>query len=429
MGEWAVAFIAVSVLAWALIERRLATTAITGPMVFIAVGLAAGSDGLGIIELDSDRARSVIDVVLEATLVLVLFTGAARLHPSSWRKDAALPGRLLGIGLPLTIAVGWLLAVLLFTDLGVWEAAIIGAIIAPTDAALGEAVTSNPGVPARIRSALDVESGLNDGVSLPFVLVFIALAEGSLGDNQILETFVQAIGVAVVVGAAAGLIGGRLLVGASGRKWTSRGWSGVAVIAVAATAFTVADQLGGSGFIACFVGGLTYGEVTKRHLEGSNRLASDLGGALIQVSFLLIGAIALGPALGALTWQIVLMAVLALTIARIVPVAISMAGVGLRPPTIAYLGWFGPRGLATVVFAILVVEEADLPGSDLIVTVATITVALSAYAHGLTANWGANRYARWYAGKEKDSVAPEAKPLAHSPAPRAAAESAPATGG
>ncbi len=197
MSEWAVAFVALCIFGWALVERRFATTAVTGPMVFVALGLAAGTEGLGIVDLGTDKPGDIVNVLLEGTLILVLFTGAARLHPSSWKKDAALPGRLLGIGLPLTIGIGWMVAVLLFSDLGVWEAAIIGAIIAPTDAALGQAVTSNLGVPERIRTALDVESGLNDGVSLPFVLVFIALAEESLGDNQILDTFLLAIGVAV----------------------------------------------------------------------------------------------------------------------------------------------------------------------------------------------------------------------------------------
>jgi NhaP-type Na+/H+ or K+/H+ antiporter len=172
----AVFYVAVCLLGFALIERRLSTTPITGPMIFVALGLLASSGGLGIIEAESTDVVSIVDVVFQGTLILMLFTDASALNFSSWRKDAALPGRLLGIGLPLTVVLGAVIAALLFTDLGFWEAAIIGAIVAPTDAALGQAVISNPRVPARIRQALDVESGLNDGVSLPFVLIFIALS-------------------------------------------------------------------------------------------------------------------------------------------------------------------------------------------------------------------------------------------------------------
>lgn len=409
---WALVFIAVCVLGWALVEQRLATTAITGPMVFVALGLAAGSDGLGIIQLDSSRGAGTVDLLLKATLVLVLFTGAAALHPSSWRKDAALPGRLLGIGLPLTIFAGWLISLVLFSDLSAWEAAIIGAIIAPTDAALGEAVISNPRVPERLRTALDVESGLNDGVSLPFLLIFVALEEESLGDHAIATTFLRSIGVALICGAAVGLVGGWLLVWASRRNWMGTRWSRIAVVAIAVIAYASADKLGGSGFIACFVGGLAYGEITRGRLKGTEALAAELGEVLIQASFLIIGAVLLGPAIGRATWQVVLMAVLALTVVRAGPVALSMIGSGLRRPTVAYLGWFGPRGLATIVFAVLVVREADVPGAGLIVTVATITVALSVYAHGLTANIGARRYADWYAAQKHRPALVEERPLA-----------------
>jgi NhaP-type Na+/H+ or K+/H+ antiporter len=406
----AVFYVAVCLLGFALIQRRLATTPITGPMVFVALGLLAGSSALGIITVDSGDIVTVVNVLFQATLILVLFTDAAALHFTSWRKDAALPGRLLGIGLPLTIAVGGILAAVLFTDLSVWEAAIIGAIIAPTDAALGQAVISNPRVPERIRQALDVESGLNDGVSLPFVLIFIGLAsEGS--DTSAVATFLREIGVAVAVGVVVGMLGGWLLVRASKAGWMGPAWSSIAVIAIAVIAFVAADVGGGSGFIATFVAGLSYGNVTRDHIKENEALAANLGLAMVQVSFLAFGALVLEPALGAMTWQVILMAVLALTIARIGPVAISMIGTKLAGPTILYLGWFGPRGLATIVFAVLVVTDADLPGTETIVTVAAITVGLSVLVHGLTAYPGSQRYADWYESQDDTEKLPEAKPV------------------
>ena len=415
MAEWAIVYIGACLLGWALIEKRFASTMVTGPMVFLALGLLAGSKGLGIIELGSGDAGAVIDVVLQVTLALLLFTDAASLHPSSWRKDAALPARLLGIGLPLTIGVGWLIATLLFDGLGIWEAAIIGAIVAPTDAALGKAVISNPRVPERIRTGLDVESGLNDGVSLPFILLFIGFGEDGVDTSAIVATFVEAIGIAVVIGSGVALVAGWLLIRAAAAGWMSPAWHRIAMVAVALIAFAAADQLGGSGFISCFVGGLTFGGLTRSRLATEEVLADDLGSAGVQVSFLLVGAVLVGPALDAATWQVWVMAVLALTVARMGPVALCLIGTGFRPPTVAYLGWFGPRGLATIVFAVLVVNDADLAGTSLIVTVCTITVTLSVYVHGLSAAPGARRYADWYQSHPDQADLNEAEPLSQHP--------------
>lgn len=403
-------FIAICMFGYALVQRRLNTTPITGPMIFVALGLLAGSSGLGIIEAGPDDVTTIVDLVFQATLILVLFTDAAALRFSSWRQDAALPGRLLGIGLPLTIAAGAVFAALLFTDLNVWEAAIIGAIVAPTDAALGQAVISNPRVPERVRQALDVESGLNDGVSLPFVLIFIGLAQQSQGTG-VVTTFLTEIGVAVAVGVVVGWVGGFLLVKTSDMGWTGAAWSSLAVIAIAATAFIGADVWGGSGFIATFVAGLTYGGTTRGRIAANEALAANLGGGMVQVSFLLFGALVLQPALGAMTWQVLLMAVLALTIIRMGPVALSMIGTGSSGPTLLYLGWFGPRGLATIVFAALVVTDADLSGTQTIVTVAAVTVGLSVLVHGVTAYPGSQRYADWVAARDDPSSLPEAQPV------------------
>jgi NhaP-type Na+/H+ or K+/H+ antiporter len=271
-------------------------------------------------------------------------------------------------------------------------------------------VISNPRVPGRIRQALDVESGLNDGVSLPFVLIFIGLAEESEGTGAVL-TFVREIGVAVAVGVAVGFIGGWLVVKASQAEWMGHAWGSIAVVAIAVTAFVVADVSGGSGFIATFAAGLAYGNATRDRIKANESLAANLGLGMVQVSFLLFGALVLEPALAEVTWLVVLMALLALTIARIGPVALSMIGANMQPATILYMGWFGPRGLATIVFAALVVTDADLPGTGTIVTVATITVGLSVLLHGLTAYPGSQRYANWYASHDDPSQLEESKPV------------------
>ncbi|MGI9529667.1 MAG: cation:proton antiporter [Acidimicrobiia bacterium] len=409
-------FVAACILGYAVVQKRLSTTPITGPIVFVALGMLASSRALGIIEVDTEYVTTVVDILFQFTLVLVLFTDAASLQFSSWRKDADLPSRLLGIGLPLTIAIGAVTAALLFTDLSFWEAAVIGAIIAPTDAALGQAVISNPRVPERIRQALDVESGLNDGVSLPFVIIFAGLASEST-TVRAFETFIREIGVAVVVGLAVGIVGGWLLDRAAKADWMGPGWSSIAVIAIASIAFIVADQGGGSGFIATFVAGLAYGTTTRHRIKANEFLAADLGLALVQVSFLFFGALILVPSLENITWQVAVMAVIALTVARMVPVALSMTGMGLSWPTLLYMGWFGPRGLATIVFAALVVTEADLAGVQTITTVAAVTVGLSVLAHGMTSYAGSQKYADWYEAQDSDGLA-EAKHVHHWPRPR-----------
>jgi NhaP-type Na+/H+ or K+/H+ antiporter len=408
----AIVYIAISLVAFALIERRLAKTPITGPMVFVALGLLAGANGLGIITGDAVQTVDVVNIVFQGTLALLLFTGAAPLHFSSWKRDADVPSRLLGIGLPLTIGLGTIFAALLFTDLSIWEAAIIGAITAPTDAALGQAVISNPRVPERIRQALDIESGLNDGISFPFLLIFIGLAGPDQGPGLI-ETFAVAIGVAVLVGVVVGGGGGSLMVRATDAGTMGPAWSGIAVIGLAATAFVLSDAGGGSGFIAAFVGGLTYGEVTRGKIKSNELLAANLGLGLTQVSFLFFGALVLEPALGDVTWQVVVMAVLSLTIARIGPVAVSMIGMKLNRVTILYMGWFGPRGLATIVFAALVVTDADLPGAHLINVVATFTVGLSVLLHGVTAYPGSQAYANWYESRKDRTTLPEGQAIHH----------------
>lgn len=388
-------YVAGSLLAFALVQRRLATTWVTGPMIFITLGLLAKVVAGDVGVFGSEDWTRLVEVVFQGALVLVLFSDASALHFSSWRRDASLPARLLGIGLPLAIGLGTAAAALVLTDLSIWEAAIVGAILAPTDAALGQAVISNPRVPARIRHTLDIESGLNDGIVLPFLLVFVGLEEQSEGVG-VVETFLSEIGIGVLVGAAVGLVGGWLMVRAGRSDWMGVEWGNVAVVVIAGLCFLGADAAGGSGFIAAFVGGLAFGNVAgAERVERYEVLGIGVGDAMTQISFLGFGALILQPSLDEFTWRILLVALLALTAVRMVPTAVACIGTGLRWPSVLYLGWFGPRGLATVVFAALVVTEAQLPGETTIVAVAASTVTLSAFAHGISAVPGSRRYAEW----------------------------------
>jgi len=393
------------------VSRRLVSTPFTGPIVFVGLGLLIGPSGLGV--LTSYDNQHVYTTVFEATLVLVLFTDAMAVSRGSWRSEVALPTRLLGIGLPLTIVLGWVIAAVAFHELSIWEAAIVGAILAPTDAALGQAVVSNPRVPELIRQALNVESGLNDGIVLPVLIVFIGLAEHSSEGTMFVVVFLKALVLAAAIGTAVGWLGARAVVALSRRGWIGPQWQQIFVLALAALSYGLASPAGGSGFIAAWAAGCAMGFGLRNRLPEIRELPENLASLLTMVSFLLFGAIYAGPALGDLTWGIALYGLLSLTVVRFGPVAVATARTGLAGPTVAYLGWFGPRGLASIIFADLILEHS-LPQVGLIRTIVNVTVVASVVAHGATAWEGSERYASWYERRiEADPSMPEAGKVGH----------------
>ncbi len=392
----AVAVIAVALFGYGLFSERLAKLSISGPMVFTLIGVVAGSAGIDVV--GGAFGEGGVEVLAEATLILILFSDATRIDLRVLRTQAALPVRMLGIGLPVTLILGTALATLLL-DLTVWEAALIAAILAPTDAALGQAVVSNPRVPVRIRQALNVESGLNDGLMLPAITILVAVAGADAGSeestNWVLFVLAQ-IGFGLAIGIAAGAIGGAGLDRAVARGWVEGAMRQIATLAIAVAAFAIAEAIGGNGFVAAFVAGMVFGYVAREACESAADFTEDEGQLLALLTFLFFGALLLGPRLDELSFSIAAYAVLSLTVVRMVPVALSMLGVGLEWPTIGYLGWFGPRGLASILFGLFVVEEVELPGGELILGVMTWTVAASIVAHGLTAVPFAERYADWF---------------------------------
>jgi sodium/hydrogen antiporter len=403
-----IAIVAAFVVAYALVSRRLSTTVITGPMVFVAFGVLVGPDVLGIVDLRVEN--ELLEVLAETTLVLVLFNEAALMHWSLFWSNRQIPVRLLGIGLPLTIIFGMAFAALLFTGLDVWQAALIGAILAPTDAALGQAVVTNERVPVRIREALSVEGGLNDGIAAPLVTMFIA-ASGVAGAAESggfwILYMVEQIGFGLLFGVGAGLIGAVLIGRASSSAWMSQTFLEIAIAAVAILAFASADLVDGNGFIAAFVAGITFGNVTRdlrTHMFDFSEQSSQL---LMLLTFAIFGGVFVADAMGEITWQIALYGVLSLAVIRPLAVAVALTGTHFRPATVAFLGWFGPRGLASIVFALLVIETEGVPGQDQISLIATWTVLLSVFAHGLTAQPGAKSYARHAESIPDEEEAPE----------------------
>jgi len=363
--EWALAIVALTLLGVAAVSRRLSGTPITPAIVFVAVGLLVGPEVLGEVDLDSSSAT--VRALAEATLALVLFCDASRIDLGELRREVGVPVRLLGIGLPLTIALG------------------------------------------RIRQGLNVESGLNDGICVPLLFAAVALAdvESEISEGRGAATLVlEEIGYGVVGGVIGGLVVAAIVIHAGRRDLIAGQWRQVIPGAGAALAYGTAAALGGSGFIAAFVAGMTFRLALGKDPEHINEVSEQVGNVLNGVTFVLFGAILLGPALGELSWELALYAVLSLTLVRMLPVAIAMLGTRARPPTLGFLGWFGPRGLASIVFAVIVVEESNLPHEHLIVVAIYLTVGLSVFAHGLTASPLAGRYASWYERHPRDAAPP-----------------------
>ena len=376
-------------------------------MVFVVIGLLVGPKLLD--EIDVSSTSSTTRALANATLALVLFCDASRIDLRQLRRGVGVPLRLLGIGLPLTIALGTVAAATLFGQLSIEEALILGVALAPTDAALGQAVVTNPRVPQRVRQELNVESGLNDGICVPLLFAAVAAADVRseiAGGRGAATLLFEEIGYGVLGGVVAGVLIAAIVIQAGRRDLIAPAWRQVIPAAGAALAYGIASALDGSGFIAAFVGGIAFRLTLGRDPGDLNQLAEQVGNVLSGVTFVLFGAILLGPALGELRWDLALYAALSLTVVRMVPVAIAMWGSRARAPTVAFLGWFGPRGLASIVFAVILVEESQTAHEHQIVLAIYLTVGLSVFLHGLSAAPLAERYGRWYAHHPRDKRPP-----------------------
>ncbi len=378
---------------YSLVAGRVERMPLSGPIVFMVFGLVCGPLGLGLLKLEAET----LPTLAELTLALVLFTDAANAKLEVLKRNLEIPQRLLLIGLPLSILLGFGVAVSIFDGLTLFALAILATMLAPTDAALGEVVVTNPAVPGKIRESLNVESGLNDGICVPILFVFLALATGGAGDGGTLDLALrlvaEEIGIGLAVGLGLAFIGSWLLKPCAEGKWITETWAQLPVIGLALLCFAVAQLLGGSGFIGSFSGGMLFGTLTKRHKEDLLRAAEGTGDTLALATWVLFGAGVVGQSIGHFSWQILLYAVLSLTLIRMLPVYLVMAGLGMKADTKLFLGWFGPRGLASIVFAVMVLNEG-VPGAQTLAMAVVCTVFLSILAHGLSANPLVNEYVR-----------------------------------
>jgi NhaP-type Na+/H+ or K+/H+ antiporter len=374
-------------LLYSAVAGGIERTWISGPIVFIAFGVLIGPMGIGLLTKTEDP--ELLKSLAELTLALVLFTDAASANLGVLRKARKLPVRLLAIGLPLTILLGFGFGKLMFGTLGIFEIALLATMLAPTDAALGKAVVQNEDVPGPIREGLNVESGLNDGICVPILFLFLALAQGQGSDQSAWHTglslLVEEVGIGLVTGVVLTVAAVFVLRLSKRRNWLSPTWVKITVIALAFTCFGAAQALGGSGFIAAFTGGLLFGGLLKPHREELLGAAEGLGDTFALMTWVLFGAAVVGQAVGDFSWSPVLYAVLSLTVIRMVPVFVCVAGLGLKTESKLFLGWFGPRGLASIVFAVIVIN-ANIPSADVISPIVAWTVLLSVIGHGVSAN-------------------------------------------
>ncbi len=393
MSSSAVAVLAIALVVYAVVSRRILPWPLTMPMVFVAFGILASVSGLLTLQI----GEAGIELLAELALGVILFSDASRIKLRSLRRHGSLPARLLLVGLPVTVGLGAAGVALLLPSLSVAEAALVAAILAPTDAALGQAVVEDETVPLRVRQTLNVESGLNDGLALPAVLAFLAVAAGETPTaGEWLGFALRAVGLGVVVGAAVGLLGGAVLLWAERRGWLLGLYAQLATLALALLAYSAATLVGGNGFVAAFVAGLAFGARTHGTPGDSwGEYTEDTGQLLAALSFFVFGNLLVVTYATGLTWQIALYALLALVVVRPAAVAVALVGAHLRPLTVGFLGWFGPRGLASILFGLLVLEE-QLVGADELFGLITWTVLASVVLHGATAATGARRYGAWY---------------------------------
>jgi sodium/hydrogen antiporter len=377
-----------------LVSGRLERTVLTAPIVFTAAGMLA----LCALSKTSDAqvSHELFLSVAEIGLVLLLFTDASRTDLRVLRNIRNLPARLLSAGMLLTLLLGVICARVVFPNLSLWEAGILAAILAPTDAGLGQIIVNSPRVPLKIRQALNVEAGLNDGLSVPFLLFFIALAGGAAegGHSSLTRFILEQLGLGTLVGLSVGLVGGWLLGVAHARGWMAHSWQQLGVVALPLLCLLASETVGASMFIAAFVAGLAvqvgFSDAAKHSVE-----FTEGWGQLLNLSVFFLFGLLVARAWPQFSWRHALYAVLSLTVVRMLPVAVALTGTRLCRASVLFMGWFGPRGLASIVLGLVYLEQTThQPGESAIRLAVMITVLFSIIAHGMSALPGMELYAR-----------------------------------
>lgn len=393
----AIIFAALMIFVYGLFSKVSDRSPVTAPMVFVAVGILVGPLGLGLFQMDV--RGELIHVLTEVTLILILFVDASTINLKQLIQDRAIPTRMLGLGLPLTMVLGSLVAYLIFPELSIWMLLLMALILSPTDAALGQAVVKSEKVPERVRRWISVESGLNDGIALPPIFACIAaLSIGQAGaeEQRWFAFLLQQVVFGAVIGGLVGWVGGVLVNACASKGWMNSTFQRLVSGSLAILCFAIAEMVHGNGFIAAFAGGLMLGYGAKSELirERIQEFGEAEGQQLILFVFLIFAMVMVPQAFAYWDGRAWLYALLSLTLIRMLPVAISLIGTGLGLKTVLFVGWFGPRGIASVLYLLLVAAELGVEGYEQVLSVIVLTVLLSVFMHGVTAVPFSNRFGR-----------------------------------
>lgn len=377
--------ILIAFILYSLLTRAIDRSLLTLPIIFMCLGYVV-----------SDQLRAAAPPVVlhegkrllaEITLVLVLFSDASHVQFSQLKQSWRLPFRMLVIGLPLSILLGTLVTSLVSPEGGVAMALLTAAVLTPTDAALGQSVVTSANVPEKLSETINVESGLNDGLVLPFVLLGAILASAGMADASTDGLAMDAV-VQIVLGPLAGIATGwtvaRLMDVAQSRRLIAAAAEGVVFLAAAFAAYVLAEAIGGNGFIAAFVAGMIFGNTYKHNIRFVREFMEGAGQLLTMSAFLVFGALLLPDGLAHASIKTVVIAVLFLTVVRVGAIWLSLAGSGLKTSEKLFLGWFGPRGLASILFTLVIIDEFEFPNEAELLACVSMTVALSILVHGLS---------------------------------------------
>ena len=390
-------FGALLVFVYGLVSAVADRSPITAPMVFVAAGLLASPLGLDLFEANADSEG--VQLIAEITLILILFTDASTIDLRRLRKDYRVPLRLLGIGLPLTMAFGMLAALPLFPGMNLWLIAVMAFILSPTDAALGQAVVTSEKVPPNLRDAIGVESGLNDGIALPPIMACLAALGAAAGTQLDLSYWshfaLEQIIYGPLAGSLVGWVGGVLIDRSARRGWMNPVFQRLAAIALALLCYSLAEQLGGNGFIAAFFGGLMLGAQTHAVRERIQEFGEAEGQLLCLFVFLIFGMVMVPAVWKYWDASAFVYALLSLTVIRMLPVALCLRGTRMDLPTVGFIGWFGPRGIASILYALILIGEIGAAGHERVLSVIALTVLISVFAHGLSAVPFSTLYGRY----------------------------------
>lgn len=384
----------VLVLGYAVVSGLVSRWYVAPALIFMGLGMALGPFGLHL--LDAGPGTEGYTVLAQLALTVILFNQAARLDLGTVLQRGRVTFRLLVVGIPLSLLLGALTAALLLPVLPWWEAVCLAAIVAPTEVALIDALLEDTRIPERVRHALSVESGFNDGFALAALLAAVALASARTDPHPAHWAWFmfRTEFVSLVLGVVVGAIGGLVITWSHRRGWMSDTWAQLATLAVALICFELGEQLHASGFVAAFTGGLAFAVIALRSSTTVPTQVSDATAQLLELLvFAMFGAFAVIDGWQHAGWRVVLFSILALFAVRIVAVSVALAGTDLSRYSRLFIGWFGPRGIGTVVLGLLVIGRGDIEHTDLIAQAGVITVTLSLVLHSVTAPFGIRRYA------------------------------------